>query len=77
MTIRRTVLQKILPVPETLVFEADEYVFTLAAALAEFLILADPLTFYRFHGENLFVMAGGSIAGLPCGAPASHCGWNA
>src|SRR3989442_607471 len=64
MTIRRAVLQKILPVPEALIFEADEFLFTLVAAQGDLLILAEPLTFYRLHGENLFLMAGGNKAGL-------------
>ena len=32
MTIRADVLRQIMPVPETLTIEADEYIFTLAAA---------------------------------------------
>jgi len=54
MTIRRSVLDKILPVPEELVIEADEYIFTLAPALAPAIILNEPLFYYGFHAGNLF-----------------------
>jgi hypothetical protein len=42
-----------LPVPEALVFEADEFRFTMAA-LAPFALLRDPPTHYRVHEGNLF-----------------------
>jgi len=52
MTIRRELLQRIGPVPESLVIQADEYLFTLAATLAEGQILPHALTYYRFHDAN-------------------------
>jgi glycosyltransferase involved in cell wall biosynthesis len=54
MTIRRSILDKILPVPEELVIEADEYIFTLAPALAPAVILNEPLFYYGLHAGNLF-----------------------
>lgn len=54
MTIRAAVLRQILPVPDALVFEADEFLFTVAAVLSEVVMLAQPLTFYRHHFANLF-----------------------
>ena len=57
LTLRASVARKILPVPESLVFEADEYLFTLAPALADTMILPDLLTYYRIHGANLFMSA--------------------
>src|SRR5207248_5140137 len=63
LALRATLARKILPVPETLIFEADEYIFTMAAALAKCAILPDTLTHYRVHGGNLFLAAGGSKAG--------------
>ena len=54
MTIRRSVLSRILPVPEELGIEADEYIFTLAPALAPAMILNEPLFYYGFHAGNLF-----------------------
>ena len=58
MTIRTRVLRQILPVPDALVFEADEYLFTIAAVLSEVVMLAAPLTFYRHHSANLFHTSG-------------------
>ena len=64
MTLRAAIARKILPVPEALVIEADEYLFTLAAVLSDLVILPDTLTHYRLHGANLFNAAGGNAAGL-------------
>jgi glycosyltransferase involved in cell wall biosynthesis len=58
MTIRDSLIPLLLPVPEGLWFEADEYLFTLAAASATALILPEALTFYRIHETNLFQMSG-------------------
>jgi len=63
LALRAEVARKILPVPEALVFEADEYLFTMAAALGPFVLLPDALTHYRVHGGNLFLGAGASEAG--------------
>jgi hypothetical protein len=63
LALRADLARKILPIPESLVFEADEYLFTMAAALRPFLILPDALTHYRVHGGNLFLGAGASKAG--------------
>ena len=54
MTIRRSVLNRILPISEELNIEADEYIFTLAPALAPAIILNEPLFYYGFHEGNLF-----------------------
>jgi glycosyltransferase involved in cell wall biosynthesis len=58
MTVRAEILRKILPVPESIVIEADEYIFTLAAAFSVVTILGEPLTFYRIHAGNLFQLSG-------------------
>jgi hypothetical protein len=58
MTVRAEVLRRILPVPESIVIEADEYIFTLAAAFSVVSILSEPLTFYRIHAGNLFQLSG-------------------
>ena len=54
MTIRKSVLDKILPVPEALTFEADEYIFTLAPAIAPAMVLNEPLCHYAIHAGNLY-----------------------
>jgi Glycosyl transferase family 2 len=64
MTMRAEIARRILPVPESLVFEADEYLFTLAATMSEAVILREPLTCYVIHGSNLYVSAGSGKAGL-------------
>jgi glycosyltransferase involved in cell wall biosynthesis len=63
MTYRRDILQQIGKVPETLTFEADEYLFSLAGLFAEVLILRESLTFYRQHHQNLFQIASGNGEG--------------
>jgi glycosyltransferase involved in cell wall biosynthesis len=63
LTLRADLARKILPVPEALVFEADEYLFTMAAALGPFVLLPEALTHYRVHAGNLFLGAGASKAG--------------
>jgi Glycosyl transferase family 2 len=62
LALRSSVVRKVSPVPEALIIEADEYLFTLAAALADSIVLTDPLTHYRIHGANLF-MAPGAFSG--------------
>ena len=54
LTCRRSVLERLLPIPEALVIEADEYLFTLGGAVAEVAVLDEPLCYYRLHGQNLF-----------------------
>ena len=54
MTFRAGLLHRIGPVPEALVIEADEFLFTLGAVFSEVLLLRQPLTFYRLQGQNLF-----------------------
>jgi len=57
MTIRTSLLRTIGEVPEALRIQADEYLFTLAAALADVRILAEALTYYRYHEDNGFQLA--------------------
>lgn len=64
MALRTQLARKILPVPEALVIEADEYVFTLAAAMSEIIILREALTHYHIHGGNLYLAAGYESKGL-------------
>jgi glycosyltransferase involved in cell wall biosynthesis len=54
MTIRKPVLDQILPIPEELTIEADEYIFTLAPAIRPAIILNEPLCYYGIHSANLF-----------------------
>lgn len=54
VTIRKAVLNRVLPIPETLTVEADEFMFTLSVAVAGAIVIDQPLFFYRFHTGNLF-----------------------
>jgi glycosyltransferase involved in cell wall biosynthesis len=54
LAIRKSVLDKILPVPDGIVIEADEYLATLAVAISGALVIDQPLTNYRFHSGNLY-----------------------
>ena len=52
---RRSVLTRVLPVPQELVFEADEYLWSVGAALTDVIVLDQALFFYRFHDSNFFM----------------------
>ena len=64
MTLRSDVLRKIGKVPEALRIEADEYLFTLAGAFSDVMILRESLTFYRLHESNAFEISDGSTQAL-------------
>jgi glycosyltransferase involved in cell wall biosynthesis len=57
LAIRRSVLEKIVPLPEDLLVEADEFLATVAVALSGCVVLDLPLTAYRFHSGNQFQFA--------------------
>jgi glycosyltransferase involved in cell wall biosynthesis len=59
MAYRGEILRRIGRVPQALVFEADEYLFTLAGLLADVMILRESFTFYRLHDRNLFQLTSG------------------
>lgn len=60
MAYRVDLLRRIGRVPEALVIEADEFLFTLGSVFSEVLILREPLTFYRIQGQNLFQIGDGN-----------------
>jgi glycosyltransferase involved in cell wall biosynthesis len=59
MTIRAELLRRIEAVPESIEIQADEYLYTLAAVLAEAQILVEVLTYYRLHEANSFQLVEG------------------
>ena len=61
---RKAILEKILPIPEGVAIEADEWLFTLAPCLADVLVLDRALFYYRVHAGNLFLVRGASEKGL-------------
>ena len=54
LTVRRHILQGVVPLPEALRVEADEFLATHAAALGGARVLQRPLTNYRLHSGNLY-----------------------
>ena len=54
VTIRRNVVSRVLPVPEQLVIEADEFMSFMSTAYSAAGLIQQPLTFYRLHAGNLF-----------------------
>jgi hypothetical protein len=64
LAFRREALEKLLPVPEALRFQADAYLTALVIFVAPVAAVTEFLGKYRVHGENLFqVNAGtGSLA---------------
>jgi glycosyltransferase involved in cell wall biosynthesis len=57
MTLRKSVLKRILPMPESIRIQADEYLSTLVAVLSEVRILPEPLFYYRIHDSNAYQIA--------------------
>lgn len=57
MTVRAEVLKQIPAVPQDLTIQADEYLYTLSAAICQVRILTDPLVYYRLHDSNGFQMS--------------------
>jgi glycosyltransferase involved in cell wall biosynthesis len=64
MTLRASVAQKALPVPQALVIEADEYLFTMTAAASDVVILPEALCHYRLHSGSLYLAAGSNLNSL-------------
>jgi glycosyltransferase involved in cell wall biosynthesis len=63
-TIRANILRKLLPVPEAIRIEADEFVFTMAAAFGDVEILPEALFYYRLHADNFFSQQGFKAANV-------------
>jgi hypothetical protein len=59
VAIRKNILATVLPIPEALVVEADEFISTMSAAHSGAVLLEQPLTYYRLHGQNLFMIRNG------------------
>jgi len=52
LAIRRAVLERVLPIPNQLIFAADTPIFVPALALGGALILDQPLCYYRLHSPE-------------------------
>ncbi|MHB8527713.1 MAG: glycosyltransferase family 2 protein [Candidatus Acidiferrales bacterium] len=64
LAVRRSVLERIGPLPEQLVFCADTPILTLSLALGGAILLDQPLCYYRLHANNLFAFDRADIARL-------------
>lgn len=53
LTVRRRVLERVMPIPEVLVFSADSPI-ALASMAMGVRVLAQPLSYYRIHSANLY-----------------------
>ena len=54
LAFRRTLLQHVLPVPESLRIQADGHLGLLMPLVAPIIAIPEPLSVYRVHGQNLF-----------------------
>ncbi len=54
LAFRRSVVERLLPVPEGLRLQADGYITLLAVLLAPVRSVKEPLAVYRLHGGNLY-----------------------
>jgi glycosyltransferase involved in cell wall biosynthesis len=55
LTVRRKLLERVMPLPEELVFSADNPIQTAAMAMGV-LVLETPLSYYRRHAENRYAV---------------------
>jgi len=61
LTVRRKVLERVIPIPEVLVFSADSPIAVASMAMGV-RVLPQPLSYYRFHSNNLYLVDAGDIA---------------
>ena len=57
LAFRKTILEKVLPIPEAIIIQADGYIQALAVCLAPVAAIDEPLGIYRFHGSNLYFLS--------------------
>lgn len=63
LTVRREVLETVVPIPEKLLFCADTPI-TMASMAGSVYVLEQPLFYYRHHADNYFVTAENNAARL-------------
>jgi glycosyltransferase involved in cell wall biosynthesis len=59
VVIRKRVSEWALPIPDSIVIEADEFLSIMSIAYSRAVLLPDALTFYRLHEDNLYQMRSG------------------
>ena len=63
LAFRRSVLQRLLPVPERLIVQADAHLSACVIFVAPIVYIDEPLTVYRVHADNLWNWAGNTPPG--------------
>jgi glycosyltransferase involved in cell wall biosynthesis len=63
LAFRRSVLQRLLPIPETLVVQADAHLSACVVFVAPIVYIGQSLTVYRVHSGNLWNWAGNTPPG--------------
>jgi glycosyltransferase involved in cell wall biosynthesis len=63
LAFRRSVLQRLLPVPERLIVQADAHLSACVIFVAPIVYIDQPLTVYRVHADNLWNWAGNTPPG--------------
>jgi hypothetical protein len=56
LAVKRSVLERIGPIPSALVFCADTPILTFALALGGAIVVDEPLCYYRIHDSSLFTL---------------------
>jgi len=64
LAFRSSALQRLLPVPERLVVQADGHLFACVIFVAPVIYIAEPLTVYRVHAGNLWNWVGNTPPGV-------------
>lgn len=59
--VRRAVLERVVPIPEVLVFSADSPIAAASMAMRT-MVLPEILSCYRIHGSNLYALASNDLA---------------
>jgi len=63
LTVRKRVLERIMPIPEALVFSADSPIQVASMAMGA-LLLKEPLFYYRHHADNLYAISSVNLTKL-------------
>jgi glycosyltransferase involved in cell wall biosynthesis len=59
VVIRKAIAERALPIPDSIVIEADEFLSIMSIAYSRAILLPDLLTFYRLHEDNLYQIRSG------------------
>lgn len=63
MALRRNILGRLLPIPQSLIVQADAHLSACVIFLAPIVYVSEPLTVHRVHSDNAWNWAGNSPSG--------------